>query len=307
MTMKLSFDSVTAIPSANKADSIRSYVKSQQHNASAYTAEGKIFQASWKDHLALPADAQCALPLEEESGFRTPTLIPRTLKTKSPSEINLEIIPADSEKAGKKNRASKKVAHDSHKSMDEKHLDRRVTASNDAVPVTNRVRAESVDGEREYRTWTLFSLTSIVFHSLYIGLAQRRARKRAKRDIINPDRKSTEQIHSAINDTDREVLSRPSKGNKDKKGKKAKLPAGLALLHGFSASNIGQKRLTVSLLSPNVVFVVILTEHIDQLKPGACPGVFNKGKASATTRINKNKKSGKRGLRNKTHFLYVLR
>ena len=42
----------------------------------------------------------------------------------------------------------------------------------------------------------------------------------------------------------------PGKGTKriNKKGKGLNIPAGLALMHGFSAKNIGKNRLTVSTL-----------------------------------------------------------
>ena len=73
-----------------------------------------------------------------------------------------------------------------------------------------------------------------------IVLAQRRERRRRKKEIVDP--KSYEELSSRSGRECNEINS----GNpKSKNGKKSKLPAGLALMHGFSAENIGKRRLTV--------------------------------------------------------------
>ncbi len=69
------------------------------------------------------------------------------------------------------------------------------------------------------------------------GLKERREKKRARKNIMKP-----------VTDVDSETenLYRPAKikaGKKD--GDKSKTPAGLALMHGFTATNIGKKRITV--------------------------------------------------------------
>jgi hypothetical protein len=73
-----------------------------------------------------------------------------------------------------------------------------------------------------------------------LGLAERRQRKRVKRDIIksppNPDKENND--------------AGPKKANR-KTGKGAKtekrIQAGFALMHGLSATNVGRNRLTVCL------------------------------------------------------------
>jgi len=74
------------------------------------------------------------------------------------------------------------------------------------------------------------------------GLTERRERKRAKREIMNP----------------REVKT--GKGEKENKNdahgsndkKKQKIPAGLALMHGFASVSVGKSRLTVRKSSSSV-------------------------------------------------------
>ncbi|KAH0840013.1 hypothetical protein J3R83DRAFT_976 [Lanmaoa asiatica] len=82
-------------------------------------------------------------------------------------------------------------------------------------------------------------------------LADRRERKRKKRAIVNPPQKHDDDI----------VPTAASK-----KGRaKAKKPAALALLYGFSATNVTKGRLT--------------------LKPAPSLGVFSKGRASAKKNV----------------------
>ena len=71
------------------------------------------------------------------------------------------------------------------------------------------------------------------------GLSERRERKRVKRAIVKPHTSIT--VHSSPASSERE-----NKKVGRKKGKKHSGIAGLALLHGFSATNVGKNRLTVS-------------------------------------------------------------
>ena len=67
---------------------------------------------------------------------------------------------------------------------------------------------------------------------IYIGLAERRQRKNAKKSIMKP------QVKHGNDKT-------PERGPKKKNESKAQ--AGFALMHGFSATNVGKNRLTVCL------------------------------------------------------------
>lgn len=69
------------------------------------------------------------------------------------------------------------------------------------------------------------------------GLAQRRARREAKKKIIaGPQTESSTKV---------EVNVQAKSRTKVKENTKQDLPAGLALMHGFSAKNIGRNRITV--------------------------------------------------------------
>jgi hypothetical protein len=75
-----------------------------------------------------------------------------------------------------------------------------------------------------------------LYNLSHTGLTERRERKRAKRAIVHP--KELE------DDENENCSSVPEK--KTKKAKQSKIPAGLALMHGFTATNVGKNRLTVS-------------------------------------------------------------
>lgn len=71
-----------------------------------------------------------------------------------------------------------------------------------------------------------------------------------------------------------------TKTTKGKKKKSTSLAAGLALMHGFTAKNIGRNRLTVREL---LLYSALLTygPTYCQVQPERRNGVFSKGKASA--------------------------
>jgi hypothetical protein len=56
------------------------------------------------------------------------------------------------------------------------------------------------------------------------------------------------------------------------------VPAGLALMHGFSATNVGKNRLTVRRLSSNLTY--LFTYHVRQFEALPRVGLYGKGKAS---------------------------
>lgn len=107
------------------------------------------------------------------------------------------------------------------------------------------------------------------------GLAERRDKKRIKREIVRP----TDQT-----DNDPEQIETLAK-------KKAKATArknsGLALMHGFTATNVGKNRLTVSIGLFNIRQVSW------DLKVPPVLGVFNKGKASMKTQVRKKSYKGR--------------
>jgi hypothetical protein len=87
------------------------------------------------------------------------------------------------------------------------------------------------------------SNTLVQFHSYILGLTERRERKRAKRAIVQPKELAVTEDNDDNKKTD-----------KSKKDKKSKIPAGFALMHGFSATNVGKNRLTVSYDGSPLIF-----------------------------------------------------
>jgi hypothetical protein len=78
-----------------------------------------------------------------------------------------------------------------------------------------------------------------------IGLAERKERKRSRQAVLKPA-----MVQAASQCADSAKADDKTKGKKilNKKavqGKVPKIPAGLALMHGFSATNVGKNRLTV--------------------------------------------------------------
>lgn len=72
-----------------------------------------------------------------------------------------------------------------------------------------------------------------------------------KKSIVDP-----KHVHdSDTNRSDNEDRGANNKKSKEKKG--LKMPAGLALMHGFSATNIGKHRLTVCLRWQSCFLVVL--------------------------------------------------
>ncbi|KAJ7781317.1 hypothetical protein B0H16DRAFT_1497933 [Mycena metata] len=97
-------------------------------------------------------------------------------------------------------------------------------------------------------------------------LLERRERKRVKRAIVQPKEPSEPDTASSNGNF-------KSKKRTKAKGKKPKVPAGFALMHGFTATNVGKNRLT--------------------LKPPSNVGVFKKGKASFNAKIKAKPKGHK--------------
>jgi hypothetical protein len=77
----------------------------------------------------------------------------------------------------------------------------------------------------------------------HIGLAERRQRKRVKRDIMKPP-PSPEKENNEDHPT--KVNRKTGKGSATRK----KAQAGFALMHGLFATNVGKNRLTVCLDLP---------------------------------------------------------
>ncbi|CCM01708.1 uncharacterized protein FIBRA_03773 [Fibroporia radiculosa] len=256
-------DSISQI---NKDDFISAFVESQKTFLATYATEGRAswdMELSGTTHLPPSTDED---PDIVSFGFNTPILKPRVHKghaqqsgqsnknvttakrTRRDSEIaqtpnknisllNGECSPKVSEtaKRGQKKRPTKGVKAVQKTLNDFTAIKSQPPKSTKAAG-TKRMRSPSdTDEERSAR------------------MAERRERRRKKRTIVQP---------KADHNNEERVDKHPGK----KRGEKTKgFAAGLALMHGFSAKNIGKQRLT--------------------LPPDQNIGVFSKGKASAKVAV----------------------
>jgi hypothetical protein len=114
---------------------------------------------------------------------------------------------------------------------------------------TRKERRARSDTDEEHLASTVFSFT--VIHGVprltdVTGLTERREGKRARKDIMNSreDRAGTRGEKENKKDTKNEK-------------KKHRIPAGLALMHGFSSTNVGKSRLTVCKTHPWLGFHLV--------------------------------------------------
>lgn len=77
-----------------------------------------------------------------------------------------------------------------------------------------------------------------------IGLAQRRERRRQKKEIVNPAKAIS--VSSGSPSAESRKSSKRKNRKRASKGEKDNVPSGMPFMHGFVAKNVGKQRLTVS-------------------------------------------------------------
>ncbi|ESK97642.1 hypothetical protein Moror_17504 [Moniliophthora roreri MCA 2997] len=235
-------DSLSSIPVLNKAQFISSFISSQKANAKAYAEEGKAFAFSWKsDEGSISKPTRSSGSRHQEFGFATPVLKSRELKRAADTRPKVdegnpltETGPTSVLKPRKPSPKEKRPGDPEAKKEPQR---------------TNKKRHAGVEDEIKED-----------------HLEERRLRKRAKREAVKPMSEETEGQSS-----EEELKLRKTKTT-GKTKRNTDIPPGLALMHGFSATNVGNSRLTVL---PRIV------------------GVFNKGKASARVGVQRKSSSGK--------------
>ncbi|KIK65343.1 hypothetical protein GYMLUDRAFT_347469 [Collybiopsis luxurians FD-317 M1] len=191
---KSSFE-LKCIPKINKSHFIATFVDTQRLHAKLYAEEGRALWNTLNVEHSLDG-SQRNRPTKEAiaTGFSTPVLVPRNLKVNSIEECRTQA-------PGKKSK-SKRPAKPNRKLEESNPIDKKTK---------KRTGQHSDDDEVAAR------------------LAERRNRKRAKREIARP------------------VVNEDLRGQTEASAKKAsdrKITPGLALMHGFTATNLGKNRLT---------------------------------------------------------------
>ncbi|KAG1753959.1 uncharacterized protein EDB91DRAFT_1333269 [Suillus paluster] len=221
-----------------KDDYIRAYLHRQKAHVHSYSSQGLELR-----HLSTTFNETPARTPSKKLnfGFDTPILVPRVTELiDSTDKCSVVELPA---KATQRTRKTQKALDNETSGKKNKGTARASPGTTQRDPSKRkRKKAEVLSGSDEERE---------------ARLSERRERKRVKRDIVKPDANIA--VHSS-----------PASGKKYKKAvrKKGKKHSGIgfALLHGFSATNVGKNRLT--------------------LKPLASLGVFNKGKSSTKTKVH---------------------
>ncbi|KAJ7700014.1 hypothetical protein B0H17DRAFT_274889 [Mycena rosella] len=250
----LTSERLPTLPKLDKDQFIHSYIQGQRVHAKSYAEEGRCLASSWDVHRhhSTPNTPPAAVPgIAHNVGFATPVLtarIPRTANEGGAEKGTVASKPV--EKPARVDKAQPKP-----KSKEN------LAKTAETQKSLSKKRAVDLDSDEDQA-------------------AQRRERKRVKRAIVQPKEASEPDTASSQGNA-------KSKKRTKAKDKKTKVPAGFALMHGFTATNVGKNRLTV--------------------KPPTNAGVFKKGKASIKTKImqklkgHQNKHFSELGFLNATH------
>ncbi|KAL5487950.1 hypothetical protein ACEPAI_6058 [Sanghuangporus weigelae] len=262
----------------HRSNLIQAFIDSQKRHASAYASEGKKELSRWVKSCGEEV-SKSAKETTTQGVFSSPILKPRNAN--APTVVQQTTLPSSNDKScsGGKEKKHDKSALGSARRASRMQTDRSATKSkkksmllpskmdsgkekaksNSKVDQKKRERSES-DDEREER------------------LAQRRDRRRHKKEITAPKARGGGEA-SSYEEEQESIIPSPY----TLKNKKSKLPAGLALLHGFSAENISKHRLTMA--------------------PMTTSGVFSKGRASMKAKVERKKTPKGFGLFNELDFL----
>lgn len=247
----LNAPNIELLASPHKKNRVQEFVVSQTRYAKAQANEGRAVRASWE--ITTPEKDKMRLHLPS-AGFETPVLRPRTAQI--PAESNPEVLPSSPPRlkslANKPTTsmhspglAGKAMATPAVREVfspkRQKGPEEKSTAKNSGTsnPTRKERRARS-DSDEEHLGSTGFSFP--VIHGVppltgVTGLTERRESKRARHDIMNPRENRAGSRGEKENKKDRK--------NELNDKKKHRIPAGLALMHGFSSTNVGKTRLTV--------------------------------------------------------------
>ncbi|KAF8842282.1 hypothetical protein BDN67DRAFT_400268 [Paxillus ammoniavirescens] len=233
---------------------VQDYVQQQQAYLSNYSADGLL-----NDGTGTPSKQLRSAQIDE-FGFDTPVLRPRVSKIASWAQPTPQLKPSQKQRRDTKPDTPREQ---SPALPDKAPPSERFASRDDSDRENQKLTPKKTDKGSRPKPKTSLSLHTNDELDRAARLADRRERKRKKRAIVNPAVDHDGQTTSA-------KLSKAKKP-KGKKEQKASTPAALALLHGFSATNVTKDRLT--------------------LRSAPSLGVFGKGKASVKTKVSVAKKS----------------
>ncbi|KAJ3559826.1 hypothetical protein NM688_g100 [Phlebia brevispora] len=260
---KLTREALHLLPSSSsgdKTDFIAAFVSSQREFRKFYALEGRKSQAAWKQSTTGELD-QANTKETIDAGFSTPVAKAR-LPDAQPLNAVLQPQSPGSPIATQPKIHKRKEKETRVKANDGPGSDGDVKGRPNARVMTrsSQKTLEETFAKQGTKNTKKRSRSSDSEHQAL--LAERRERRRAKRDIVEPQAKKPRREDMSA----KVQVDKASK--KTAKAKSVNVAAGLALMHGFSATNVGPSRLT--------------------LKPSF--GVFQKGRASEHTKVRKSQK-----------------
>ena len=234
------------LPKLDKMQLVSTFIRDQSFHAQSYVLEGHAAVSFWDRVASMGGEPQA-----QPDAFGTPVLKPRV-----PTKIILE--PVRRIPSGLKDYKNdllgspKALAEDrlNHPTQNENKRKRSGSSvAKRSVPKFNKqsrrpnnkpsfkIPDTDIDiiDEQAWRTLMTWS-RSLHFKRFCLVRRERRERKRAKQAIINPSRSS-----DISNETVSDAKATRNKNNHSR----ANMPAGFALMHGFTATNVGASRLTV--------------------------------------------------------------
>ncbi|KAF5331685.1 hypothetical protein D9611_007746 [Ephemerocybe angulata] len=275
--------SLSKLPKVDKSGLLASFVKQQRQNAKVYEVEGQKYMGSWepgkeKGRKAPPNSSSVVSNRArnadkdnagggERWGVTTPVLKPR-----NPHKVEVvgdqnKIYPNRHQGVVQGGVETLRIGEVAPASPPPRRLAKKANKSPKALKGAQRISDYESDCGTEGR-------------ERVSRMNARKERRRERREIVNP-RKRRASVYSN-SEEESEEESRVQKKKKGSKGKQQKIPAGLALMHCFSATNVGKSRLTMD--------------------PSArLSGVFSKGKASVKTTMAKKAAANSRF--SESHFL----
>ena len=248
---------LSSLPKVDKTHFVSAFVQDQIVHAKSYVFQEPVSQ--W-DRVASIVDG-----VQAQHAFGTPVLKPRV-----PAEGKLEPCALLQD--------HKNDLPGSLHVFAEDHLDRTThkrkregpnVVTKRSVPASNKqIRTRNSkpllkktdsnihpEDEQTSRTSAEKRVYTSLKNKFRTGRRERRDRKRTKRAIVSPAQSS-----DAENMSD----GKPSINVKNNSKKAAKIPAGFALMHGFTATNVGARRLTVGTVASDVQFFIDIAQFLDQ-------------------------------------------
>lgn len=231
--LNLNISHILTLPKRNTQRAVLDFVKSLRPFSRVHATEGEAHMASWDSEEAPFKPINSNARSSQSCGFATPVLKPRVVPP-TPMERSTKTVTQTRIMTSPK----KPLCHAERYNRARANTSTKpggTARSKEGLPpreCPSVKRNRELQSDEEKRMPRFRSLPALQADKL-TGLQERREKKRTRREIMRPEGKHSD------DDSDW------SKENLKPKHLMRKLPSGLALMHGFTATNVGKNRLTV--------------------------------------------------------------